>query len=414
MKKLFYTFCLLCAVPAFASADDVATTEAVIDLELQQQPQKDEGPALVTQVRPSSATIAEETALEMEQAEVIDAVEGELKAKVEERKQEIKIEVGADHDPINYPQFLASIFTLDFENNLIPIEKIVDGGVVVDEIPTLVNPLLISIEEAVKYLDFTDQEYMAVVEINGAARAYPLRILNWHQGVNDDVGGQPVFVAYDPISGNIMAIDRRVAGEKPTTFGVTGQVFKSASLYYDRATKSIWAPFENKAVTGELSGQKMKHYKAVLTTWKSFQETYPDGMVLDIMHTGYDRNYRQNPYGDYAKNKQMLFPVAYPSDILPRKEHVVGVRLFKEGRRIEVAVPVNLLLNQKKENVELAFAQANGLNAFNIPVTFKIAKPFGHIEVTTSDEDAILEVYRGFWFVWSAYNPKTRLINSLD
>ena len=61
-----------------------------------------------------------------------------------------------------------------------------------------------------------------------------------------------------------------------------------------------------------------------------------------------------------------------------------------------------------------AFAQANGLNAFNIPVTFKIAKPFGHIEVTTSDEDAILEVYRGFWFVWSAYNPKTRLINSLD
>lgn len=428
MKKVFYIAPLLFATSAFANADDasmtsvddflstaddVAVTESVIDLELKKTQVEEKGNSLVTQVRPASATIPPETPIEVEQADIIDD-DRDVEAELAERVKEIKIETGADHDPSNYPKFVASMITLDFEHNLIPIEKIVNGGVVVDEIPTLVNPLLIPISEAEEYLDFTDNEYMAVVEINGAARAYPLRILNWHQGVNDDVGGQPIFVSYDPVSGNIIAIDRRVAGEKPTTFGVTGQVYNSASLYYDRATKSLWSAFLNKAVTGELSGQKMQNYKAVLTTWKSFKETYPEGQVLDIMNTGYDRNYRQNPYGDYAKTDQMLFPVAYPADILPRKEYVVGVKIFKEDRVISVAVPVNLLLEQDKEEVTLAFAQADGYDVFNIPVTFKIKKPFGYIEVESTDDEVILEKHLGFWFVWSAFNPTTRVITTLD
>lgn len=413
MKKVFYLAPLLLATSAFASADDVSITEKVIDMELNQAKVEKKGPSVYTAVREASATIPPETPMEIEQAEIIDD-DGDEAAAVEERVREIKVEMGADHDPMNYPKFLASVFTLDFDHPLIPIEKIVDGGVVVDEIPALVNPLTIPIAEADEYLDLTPNEYMAVVEINGAARAYPLRILNWHQGVNDDVGGQPIFVAYDPLSGSVIAMDRRVAGEKATTFGVTGQVYKNASLYYDRATKSIWAPFENKAVTGELSGQKMVTYKSVLTTWASFKENYPQGQVLDIMHTGYDRNYRQNPYGDYATNKQMLFPVAYPADILPRKEQVVGVRIFKNGKRLEVAVPINHLLEQNKENVVLSFAQVDGIDVFNIPVTFKVKKPFGYIEVESSDEDVVLEKYTGFWFVWGAYNPKTRAITSLD
>jgi hypothetical protein len=413
MKNFFYIAPLLIASSAFASSDDLAVTEKIIDMELNQPQVEEKGSALVTSIRASSATIPAETALEVEQADIIDATSTE-KVDIAERKRQIKVEIGSDHDPINYPKFLASIFTLDFDHALVPIEKIIDGGVVVDEIPTLTNPLMISLREAEEYLDFTDDEYMAVVEINGAARAYPLRILNWHQGVNDDVGGQPIFVAYDPLSGNIIAIDRRVVGVKPTTFGVTGQVYHSASLYYDRATKSIWAPFENKAVTGELSGQKMATYQSVLTTYKSFKETYPEGKILDIMHTGYDRNYRQNPYGDYAKNKQMLFPVAYPADILPRKEYVVGVRIFKDDKVMSVAVPVNLLLEQDKQKVTLAFKQVDGMDVFNIPITFQVREPFGNIEVQSNDEDVYLEKTLGFWFVWSAYNPKTRVITSLD
>lgn len=413
MKKFIYILPLLFVTSAFASADGLAVSDKIIDMELNQPQIEAKGASLITSLREVSPTIPAETALEVQQADILDN-DSDGSAELEERKRQIKVEMGGDHHPLNYPKFLASIFTLDFDNALIPIEKIIDGGVVVDEIPTLVNPLVIPISEAEEYLDYTDDEYMAVVEINGAARAYPLRILNWHQGVNDDVGGQPIFVAYDPLSGNIMAIDRRVAGKKPTTFGVTGQIYQSASLYYDRATKSIWAPFKNKAVTGALSGQKMVTYKAVLTTWKSFKETYPEGQILDIMHTGYERNYRQNPYGDYAINNQLLFPVAPPDNILPRKEYVVGLRIFKNDKIMSVAVPINLLLDQDKPEVSLAFSQIDGIDVFNIPVTFKVAKPFGHIEVESSDAEVYLEKHLGFWFVWSAYNPKTRVIKTLD
>tara|TARA_R110000868_G_scaffold218576_2_gene469118 strand:+ start:51435 stop:52760 length:1326 start_codon:yes stop_codon:yes gene_type:complete len=399
-----------------AQAQDEVVAEKLIDMELN----KDKG------IKGDSTVVSihladDETDAELEarakreledmafdKADIIDAVHTE-----KEDVAKLKVEIGADHDPVNYPKFMASVLTLDFSDPRVPLERIVDGGVVVDEIPTLVNPLLIPIKEAQDYMHYSDNEYMAVIEINGDARAYPLRVLNWHQGVNEVIGGQPVFVSYDPLSGSVFAMDRRVAGEKETTFGVTGQVYNNTSLYYDRATKSVWSAYANKAITGALAGKKMKKYEAVLTTWKSYKETYPQGMVIDMMHTGYERNYRQNPYGDYAKTNKILFPAEITNNAFALKEHVVGIRAYKGGKSMQVAIPVNMLLESKHPVVNLGFSLVHVAGQQQIPLTFKVSKPYGKIEVTSADKDVVLETLTGFWLAWHANNPNTRVITTL-
>ena len=305
------------------------------------------------------------------------------------------------------------VLSLDFSSPQVDMKEIIDGGVVLDEIPALVDPATILIPVAEKNHYYTDDEYMAVIEINGDARAYPLRILNWHQGVNAEIGGQPIFMAYDPLSANIFAMDRRVYAGKEPFFGVTGQVYRSTSIYYDKATKSTWSPYENKAITGLLSGTRMKRYEAMLTTWKSYKEAYPEGKVMDLMNTGYERNYRQNPYGNYARNSQILFPVAYTNRALPKKEYVVGVRLYKGSKHIEVAIPINVILSHESSRIEFMFDEIQVPGSRKIPVTFEVKTPTGFIEVTSPDSDVVIEKSYGFWFAWSAHNPKSRVVTSL-
>lgn len=81
------------------------------------------------------------------------------------------------------------------------------GGVRVDGIPSLVNARQISPEEAIIESDLFPQfcsgectypesdEFVFGVEIDGDARAYPLRILNWHEMFNDVIGHTPLLDA---------------------------------------------------------------------------------------------------------------------------------------------------------------------------------------------------------------------------
>lgn len=70
----------------------------------------------------------------------------------------------------------------------IRLDLIVWGGVKVDGIPALDTPTMIPATEAT-YLE--DDEPVFGIELDGDARAYPLRIMDWHEMANDIVGGFP-------------------------------------------------------------------------------------------------------------------------------------------------------------------------------------------------------------------------------
>ncbi|MEM7444080.1 MAG: DUF3179 domain-containing protein [Pseudomonadota bacterium] len=208
----------------------------------------------------------------------------------------------------------------------IRLEEIVWGGVSVDGIPALTNPTLIE-AAAADYLSGDDLVFG--VEINGDARAYPLRILNWHEMFNDVIGGVPVSLAYCTLCGAGILFDTTVEGyDEPFVFGSSGFLYRSNKLMYDTATRSLWNQFTGRPVVGPLTGSgiELDIRPVAITSWESWQDQHPDTRVLSL-ETGFRRDYRPGAaYGDYFASPELMFPAALRDEALEQKEFVFGIR----------------------------------------------------------------------------------------
>ncbi len=209
----------------------------------------------------------------------------------------------------------------------IRVEEIAWGGVAVDGIPALDNPAMISAADA-DYLNPDDLVFG--VEIDRDARAYPLRIMNWHEMANDVVGGVPVSLAYCTLCGAAILFDGRVAGRAtPFTFGSSGLLYRSNKLMYDRQTDSLWNQFTGRPVSGALyrSGIELAVLPLVTTTWADWRSHHPDSKVLSL-DTGYRRDYGPSvAYREYFASPDLMFPAALRNTALQQKDIVFGLRL---------------------------------------------------------------------------------------
>lgn len=177
----------------------------------------------------------------------------------------------------------------------------------------------------------SDDDPVIGVARAGEARAYPLRLLNWHEVVNDEFAG-PLLVTYCPLCGSAMTAVRRAGGAE-TTFGVSGLLYRNDLVMYDRASDSLWSQIAATAIRGELTGETMELVPSTLTTWGEWQETYPDTVVLrpppdsgTIGGAG-PANYDQYPYGGYRTDSRVGLGGSADSgdDRLHPKTTVVGV-----------------------------------------------------------------------------------------
>lgn len=213
-------------------------------------------------------------------------------------------------------------------NMRIRLEEIVWGGVpALNGIPSLDDPELVAAADAA-YLKPDDLVFG--VSINGDARAYPLRIMGWHEMFNDVVGGQPVALAYCTLCGSGILYDTSVEGqEEPFVFGSSGLLYRSNKLMYDQQTKSLWNQFTGEPVTGELahSGIQLKTLPVAITTWQAWQAANPATRVLSI-NTGFRRDYDSGVvYRDYFASPDLMFPALVRAGQVPRqKDYVFGMR----------------------------------------------------------------------------------------
>lgn len=209
----------------------------------------------------------------------------------------------------------------------IRLEEIAWGGVAVDGIPALDNPTMIA-AAAATYLNPDDAVFG--VEINGDARAYPLRIANWHEMVNDIVGGVPVSLAYCTLCGAGILFDGRVTGrDQPFTFGSSGLLYRSNKLMYDRQTDSLWNQFTGRPVMGALTGSsvELQVLPVALTSWQHWRARHPDTRVL-ALDTGFVRDYRPGvAYKEYFASPRLMFPALVKDKKLGQKDLVFGVRV---------------------------------------------------------------------------------------
>jgi hypothetical protein len=199
----------------------------------------------------------------------------------------------------------------DFSKTRIGWNEIFSGGPPKDGIPSIDKPTFKAVGDSG---DLTATEPVIGLEINGDARAYPLRILIWHEIVNDEVGGTPVTVTYCPLCNSAIVFDRRVL-PLVLDFGTTGKLRNSDLVMYDRQTESWWQQFTGEAIVGSLAGTELKLVPSRLESFAEFKARHPGGKVLDPNDPGL-RDYGRNPYVGYdMAAAPFLYRGDYPKDV---------------------------------------------------------------------------------------------------
>jgi hypothetical protein len=173
---------------------------------------------------------------------------------------------------------LAALACLGFDTtrHSVPLSQILSGGPPKDGIPAIMAPRLVA-ASAATFLRGGD----AVIGVTeaGVAKAYPVRILNWHEVVNDQIAGVPIVVTYCPLTASAVVYDRAPRGA-PLTFGVSGRLYQSNVLIYDYQTESLWSQLKEEALTGSFTGTALRAFPSVVTTWADWQSTHPQTLVL--------------------------------------------------------------------------------------------------------------------------------------
>ncbi len=233
--------------------------------------------------------------------------------------------VGATPAPAEVPASWAREWpTTDFSRTIVDLGEIRGGGPPKDGIPSIDAPRFVAVGEIAGDLE-PGEPVMSVV-LGDDARAYPLRILMWHEIVNDTVNGVPIAVTYCPLCNSGVVFERTVAGT-PTTFGTTGKLRHSDLVMYDRASESWWQQFDGRAIVGERVGTELERLPARLEAFAEFADRHPRGAVL-VPTDARARDYGRNPYVGYdSAPRPFLFDGSYdgPGSPLMRVVAVEGL-----------------------------------------------------------------------------------------
>lgn len=203
-----------------------------------------------------------------------------------------------------------------------------------DSIPAIVDPAFADDWNGLDAGDddptLPDEAAVLGVERDGRPRAYPLRILNWHEIVNDTFDG-PLAVTYCPLCGSGVVVERVVAGE-PTVFGVSGRIWRDDLVMYDRATESLWSQILATAIRGPRTGEQLTLVPSTLTTWGEWRDAHPGTTVLlppprSNTVRGRDASYNYFDPKYHYEDESQLIGRDGTSDRLHRRTMVIGVRV---------------------------------------------------------------------------------------
>jgi hypothetical protein len=331
---------------------------------------------------------------------------------------------------------MKEFFPLDAPTS-IRLDEVDWGGVPVNGIPPLDHPPHIPASEA-GFLKGSDVVFGVVV--NGEARAYPKRIISWHEMVLDRLGGVELTLVYCTLCGTAIPYESEVGGQK-RTFGTSGLLYQSNKLMFDHESKSLWSTLEAKPVIGPLvgSGLRLRFRPIVTTRWEEWRKDHPDTTVLSLQ-TGYERDYSQkSAYSEYFSNHQLMFPVSRQDRRLKNKDEVLVMTLSPNSGPTEEGIPVAISSRRLKKNRVYQFQEAghelvvvtSGKGASRVydvaGQRFRKKVKDGFVQDQqgrkweVSEEALILQpdtsvalprvpAHRAFWFGWYAQFPETKLI----
>jgi hypothetical protein len=284
----------------------------------------------------------------------------------------------------------------DFSRHAVAYDEFVSGGPSKDGIPAIDRPSFLPVAEA---RGLAPHEPVISLQIGGEARAYPLRVMIWHEIVNDTVGGTPIVVTWCPLCNSSVVFDRRVAG-RTLSFGTTGKLRNSDLVMYDRETESWWQQFGGDCIVGTLVGTQLKYLPARVESVERFRARFPQGRVL-MPPDPEGRDYGHNPYAGYdSADRPFLYRGSLPKGV-PPLERVVSVGeeawtldLVKSRRRLEVG---DLVITWEP-------GQSSPLDAAQIDAGQDIGNVVAQRHTARGLEDAVYDV--SFAFAFHAFHPQ--------
>lgn len=280
----------------------------------------------------------------------------------------------------------------------VKLEDLEQGCPRIDCIPSIDKPVFETRSEADKWLADTDVVFG--INYKGTIRAYPQRILNWHAIINDTLpssgqaAGDPIVVTFCPLCGSAIAFERKVNGRE-VEFGVSGKLYNSNLVMYDRLEKNYWQQLTGEAITGPAAerDEKLAQVSIATVSWGEWKKNFPNTQVLS-KDTGFIRDYDLYPYGAYEEDNEIYFGLQNTDNRLKLKEVVYGFEVEGHFK----AYPEKVF--QQKENFE------DRIGDLEVILTHLTSDEIKLIEKKSQKEYLPL---RTFWFAWAAFHPDTGL-----
>ncbi len=317
---------------------------------------------------------------------------------------------------------------------LIPSNEVYDGGPGKDGIPAISKPVFLE-NELVDYMK--DDDLIIGIKINNLIKGYTHPVLNWHEIINDKINENHFSITYCPLTGSTIGINRKIDGTV-TTFGVSGLLYNSNLIPYDRETNSNWSQMKLKCVNGKLQGRDFDFIPTFETSWKTWKKIFPKALVVTT-NTGYSRQYSAYPYGDYRIDESLYFPVTNVNKELPLKERVHGIiekenvyafrfNLFGNELKLinkELAGNNYLIVGSKSDNFIVSFyntlRDGKELNfelvKDNLPIILKDNEGnkwdiFGYaVEGDRKGERLTpTKSFIAYWFAWGAFYKNVSIV----
>jgi len=218
---------------------------------------------------------------------------------------------------------------------LIPQGEVKDGGPGKDGIPSIDAPKFVT-ANSVAATAMANDTLVVGTYLDGVAKAYPHEVLDWHEVVNDLHGATPVTLSYCPLTGSAIGWKNNSANGD-STFGVSGLLYNSNLILYDRQTGSNWSQMQQRAVSGLRAAESLASQQVLTieTTWEQWRRWFPDTLLLS-QETGFSRSYGVYPYGDYLTSPSTLFATRNSDD----------TRLFAKSRALGVFIDDSIKVYQ--------------------------------------------------------------------
>ena len=280
----------------------------------------------------------------------------------------------------------------DFTGAKVEKEDLLQGCLSKDCIPSIDDPVFESASEADLWLEGDDRVFS--LEHNGVVRAYPQRIMNWHEIVNDQAGDIPIAITFCPLCGSALAFERVVDGVI-TEFGVSGKLHNSDLVMYDRYEGSLWQQITGEAIVwpGARRDEVLTKVPIITVSWDRWKSEHPDTQVLS-RDTGFTRDYDQYPYGTYEQDDELLFGVKGLDKSLQIKTVVYGVEVNGSSKAYpEDVFEEGVLINDRVGDTAISLKKQSN----------------GEISVTNEDTRELINATRLFWFAWASFHPETEL-----